>query len=246
MHLKIDGLDTLRAEIGVREIASLIERTARWVDPATFRLLPVWYPEHARRRHFYKANWSEPLTNTNRATKATVHKLEGNTKANQALTLALGLRAATRPNWTCCHLWGVDDEKFQKSNDVVSDHRYYSCVANMVLLPTPMKAFTDAIPEIKAMMRICARNLYGWQCDHESMKAVNEALGQWQDWDAYPSSWPRSSGEKLPMGLVKLTPEIEQQALKRRAAIFSDLEHAGPFYPREAVRSALKYWGISQ
>ena len=44
-----DGLAALRAEIGLREIASLIERTARWVAPETFKLLPVWYPEHARK-----------------------------------------------------------------------------------------------------------------------------------------------------------------------------------------------------
>ena len=48
---ELDGLDALRKEIGLDEIASLIERTARWVAPETFRLLPVWYPKHARRRH---------------------------------------------------------------------------------------------------------------------------------------------------------------------------------------------------
>jgi hypothetical protein len=50
---------------------------------------------------------------------------------------------------------------------------FFSCVGNMVLLPTPLKAFTDTMPEIKSMLRICARNLYGWQCDHESMSAIN-------------------------------------------------------------------------
>ena len=49
-----DGLAALRAEISLREIASLIERTARWVAPETFKLLPVWYPEHARGQPFYK------------------------------------------------------------------------------------------------------------------------------------------------------------------------------------------------
>ena len=168
-----DGLDALRAEIGLAEIASLIERTARWVAPETFRLLPVWFPEHARRRYFYKANWSEPQLNKNRASGNSSHKYEGNNNANQALTLALGLRKATRPNWSCCHLWGVDDASFQKSNDVVSDHRFYSCIGNMVLLPTPLKAFTDAMPDIKVMLRLCARNLNGWQCDHESMVETN-------------------------------------------------------------------------
>jgi hypothetical protein len=61
-----DGLDALRSVMSLREIASLIERTARWVSPDTFRLLPLWFPEHARRGSFYKKNWSEPQMNKNR------------------------------------------------------------------------------------------------------------------------------------------------------------------------------------
>ncbi len=51
-----DGLDAVRAELSLAEIMRLIERTARWVAPETFRLLPVWYPEHSRRGLFYKSN----------------------------------------------------------------------------------------------------------------------------------------------------------------------------------------------
>jgi len=240
-----DGLDALRQEIGIGEITQLIERTARWVAPETFRLLPVWYPEHARRRPFYKANWSEPQMNKSRRTGVSIHKVEGNVFANQALTLALGLRKADRPNWSCCHLWGVDDPTFQQANDVVSDHRFYSCIGNMVLLPTPLKAFTDTMPEVKAMLRICARNLYGWQCDHESMAAVNTALDEWTNWEAYPKSWPREPAERRPLGLVDLSPAIEQLAAKRLSTIRSNLRTAGQFYPREEVLNALGYWGIS-
>ncbi|MBA4233795.1 MAG: hypothetical protein C0465_24785 [Ralstonia sp.] len=240
----IDGLDALRLEIGVGEIARLIERTARWVAPETFRLLPVWYPEHARRRHFYKAGWSEPQMNKSRTTGASVHKAEGNVYANKALTLALGLRQSTRPNWSCCHIWGVDDSTYQKANAVVSDHRFYSCIANMVLLPTPLKAFTDTMPEIKAMLRICARNLYSWQCDHESMAEVNAALDGWNDWASYPESWPRKVGARRPLGVVDLTAEIEKQATRRLATIRQELKTAGEFYPREEVLRALDYWKI--
>jgi len=132
-----DGLDALRKEIGLREIASLIERTARWVSPDTFKLLPLWYPEYARRAFFYNANWSEPRMNTSRTTGSSTHKFEGNIHANEALTLALGLRKNLRPYWSCCHIWGVDDASFQLSNVVVMDRRFFSCVGNMVLLPTP-------------------------------------------------------------------------------------------------------------
>jgi hypothetical protein len=230
----------------VSEIASLIERTARWVARETFELLPVWFPEHSRRSLIYKANWSEPQLNKTHKTGVSVHKLEGNIYANQAITMALGSTKAKRPNWSCCHIWGGDDLTYQKSNDVVSDPRFYSCVGNMVLLPTPLKVFTDSMAEIKAMLRICARNLYGWQCDHESMSAVNVSLDKCIDWSAYPKSWPRKHGEQRPLGIVDLTPTIEKSAARRLATMRNDLQCAGKFYPKDAVRTALAYWGIKQ
>jgi hypothetical protein len=239
-----DGLEALLSVLSLREIASLIERTARWVAPETFGLLPVWFPEHARRGLFYKANWSELQMNTNRATGHSVHKFEGNTHANEALTLALGLKRKLRANWSCCHIWGIDDATYQLSNDVVQDHRFFSCVGNMVLLPTPLKAFTDTMPEVKAMLRICAKNLYGWHCDHEGLTAMHSFLDKWSDWDAYPQSWPKRLHEKRPLGIVELSPTIRASVEKRLAAIRSDLEHAGEYYPRAKVMEALAYWKI--
>lgn len=127
-----DGLKALRAEIGVKEIASLIERTARWVAPEIFRLLPVWFLEHGRGHHFYKGNWSEPQMNTKRATGVSVHKVEGNINANQALTLARGLRQIAAPSLVVLPHLGRR-RAFQKPNEVVEDRRFFSCVANMVL-----------------------------------------------------------------------------------------------------------------
>ena len=239
-----DGLEALRSVMSLREIASLIDRTARWVSPETFRLLPVWFPEHARRGSFYKKNWSEPQMNKNRETGSSVHKAEGNRYANEALTLALGLRKKLRPNWSCCHIWGIDDARYQLSNVVVMDRRFFSCVGNMVLLPTPLKAFTDTMPEVKAMLRICARNLYGWQCDHDNLLATNSALDGWTDWEAYPESWPRTPHQKLPAGVVALTAAIQTSAQKRLDTIRRDLKNAGTYYPRDEVRAALAYWKI--
>src|SRR6266702_2259452 len=88
-----DGLLALQQELQLTEIMRLIERTARWVAPETFRLLPVWFPEYARRVLFYKANWSEPQMNKNRETGASEHKREVNNYANAALTQALGHRS---------------------------------------------------------------------------------------------------------------------------------------------------------
>lgn len=239
-----NGLKALQAVMSVREVASYIERTARWVSPDSFKLLPLWYPEHARKSHFYKENWSAQQMNTNRTTGTTIHKVEGNIYANKALTSALGMAQKDRPSWSSCHIWGVDDATYQKTNLVVMDNRFYSCVGNMVLLPTPLKAFTDTMPEVKAMLRICARNLYGWQCDHDTMIEVNTALGSWIDWQSYPESWPTKPAEKLPLGTVPLNATIINLAKKRKARIKADLQTAGQFYPRETVRAALDYWDI--
>jgi hypothetical protein len=223
----------------------LIERTARWADPETFHLLPVWYPEFARGVYFYKANWSAPQQNKNRRTKVVVHKQEGNRYANQALTHALGLRSDDRPNWSCCHIWSVDDARFQEANAIVQDRRYYSCIANMLLLPAPLKAFTDVMKEVKAMLRICARYVYGWHCDHETMRQNLRTIDAWSDWSAYPKSWPSPDRPTAkPQGIRKIDDKIRQGAARRLAQIRTDLDKAGEHYPREEVRSALAYWGI--
>jgi hypothetical protein len=231
-----DGLEALRSVMSLREIASLMERTARWVSPETFKLLPLWFPEHGRRGLFYKENWSAPQMNKSRATGHSIHKSERNVHANKALTLALGLRSKPRPNWSCCHIWGIDDASFQLSNAIVMDRRFFSCVGNMVLLPTPLKAFTDTMPDVKAMLRICARNLYGWPSEQSEFLATNAAVDQWTDWDSYPQSWPRTPHERLPLGVVPLSTAIRNCARKRLAAIRRDLEDAGAYYPREEVK----------
>ena len=70
-----DGLEVLREQLDLAQIMKLIEGTAMWVDRETFRYLPVWYPDQARGDLMYKANWSEPLHNTNKSTGHKVHKL---------------------------------------------------------------------------------------------------------------------------------------------------------------------------
>jgi hypothetical protein len=234
----------LREELELAEIMRLIERTARWVAPETFRLLPVWFPEYARRVYFYKANWSQPQMNKNRETEISEHKREGNNYANKALTQALGLRSGNRQNWSCCHIWGVDDALYQESNMIAQDRRFYSCVANMVLLPTPLKAFTDTMSEVKAMLRICARNLYGWHCEDESMTEAVAVIDAWGDWSAYPASWPRKRGDEIPPGVMPLNDGIRSDAKARLTRIRHDIEYAGPHYPKEKVREALAYWRI--
>ena len=236
-----DGLDALAKEFELAQVMKLIEQTARWVDPEVFKVMPVWYPESARRAPLYKANWSERLSNTNKGSGESAPKNETNENANRALTLALGLKPDGRTNWSCCHVWGVDDAAYQASNVVVQDPRFYSCVANMVLLPTPLKAFTDSMPEVKMMLRHCAANLYAWRCDHEVLDSSSPD-DDWVQWPAYPKSWPRRAHEKMPLGVRRMNPAIRSNIAARLSKIRNDVEHAGPMYPRKQVRTVLSYW----
>jgi len=233
-----DGLIELQQHLSVKEVARLIAETARWVDPQTFELLPVWFPEYARGKNLHNKNWSEIRRIEKQDSKEVVDKKEGNTQANIALCKALGTTAKERPNWTCCHIWGVDDPTFARRNTVVKDHRFFTCVANMVLLPTPLKAFTDVMPEIKAMLRECSATLYSWKCDHPDLAAVPAASFARTD---FPAAWRRA--ESVP-GVVRINDKIRKAASDRKARIKRELEHAGPYYPREEVRKALSYWKI--
>ena len=239
-----NGIDALNAVLTIGQAMHLIASTARWVDPEIFKLLPVWYPESGRSALMYKKNWTEPLTNTERYSGKSIHKRQGNGNANETLTKALGLRAKDRSDWSCCHIWGNDDPKFQATNLVVRDHRFYTCVANMVLLPTPLKAFTDSMQQVKAMIRICARNLYRWQCDHETLLESNAELDCWDDWEHYPSSWPRNPGDCPPPGIMSMNVHSHDAAKRRWNAIRCQLEEAGPHYPRKKVLEALEYWSL--
>ncbi len=240
-----DGLHELAKHQSLQAIMEVIEKTARWVNPDTFKYLPLWYPEYARGAPLYKVDWETRSTNTNKKTLVSSEKFEGNTRGNTALTQALGLRSKQRPNWSCCHIWGLDDPKYQRGNLVVQDRRFYSCIANMVLLPSPLKAFTDVIPEVKMMLRVCAFQNYGWRCDHEAVSEEAEKVVAWSNWQDYPKTWPKPGQNSTPLGTMPFSDTIRRTADRRMDRIKSDLDNAGTAYPREAVKDALEFWKIS-
>lgn len=207
----LDGLDALRSVLGLREVMSLIERTARWVDPKTFDRPPVWYRERARKVHFFKDNWSQPQMNKSRQTGNSIHKMESNTYANEALTLALGMRSSAvqlvvLPYLGCGRRQVPAVEPRRGGSQILLVRRQHGPASH------PSETFTDTMPEVKAMLRICTCNLCGWPCDHDSVLAGNSALDGWSDWDAYPQSWPRRPREKNPLGVVAFSPTIENAA----------------------------------
>lgn len=172
------------------------------------------------------------------------HKFEGNTTANMALTCALGLRSAERPNWSYCHIWDVGDEAFQQSNTIVQDNRFFSCVGNMVLLPTPLKAFIDVMIEIKMMLRVCSATLYGLTCDDALVSEVAKSVEDWSDWSSNPESWPRPGRKSIPLGTASFSDRVKVVADRRKAKIKQDIANAGVFCPRDDVRAAMNYSGL--
>ena len=201
-------------------VIDLIARTCRWVHPETFRELPVWYPWTARGRPLYEQSWQRRRTNTKRATNQTSDKFEGNVAAADALKSALGVARPRPRNWTVCHVWGYDDPGFKSEGAVVRDPRYFSCVANMVWLPTPLKGFTDALPEIKTMLRICVFHLYGWACEHQSVMADAEVIRSGIVPQGYPATWPSPARpDLLPPGTAALTPAVMQNIRRQKSLI---------------------------
>jgi hypothetical protein len=113
-----DGLSEIKHELPL--VMKMIARAARWVHPETFKALPVWCPDTARGFLRYDARWSRVLRNGKG-----IEKREENIRAAAALVEALGVGRPKPKNWTVCHIWGYDDEKFAGTSNVVKDPRYY-------------------------------------------------------------------------------------------------------------------------
>lgn len=239
-----DGNDALRDDIPA--VVELIERTTRWVHPLTFKALPVWAPQSARGRALYDASWSRQYTNTSRTTKITSPKFEGNIAASDALIAALGVGTPKPKNWTVCHIWGYDDPEFAQQGSVTRNPRYFSCVGNMVWLPTPLKGFTDALPEVKSILRVCAFHLYGWACEDPSVAPEAKRIREGYVPAHYPNTWPSSLRPGLlPAGTAPFSARIEREIAKRKAVIKRDLANADFLhYPRDGVRDVLEFWKI--
>ena len=238
-----DGNDEIRDQIPL--VVEMIAKTARWVHPDTFHALPIWCPWAARGRQLYDAAWSRKYTNTKRATGTSSDKVEGNNTAKGALVRAFGCSNAPK-NWTVCHIWGYDDDTFATQGAVVQDPRYFSCVGNMVWLPTPLKGFTDALPAIKTILRACAFHLYGWACEHESVTKQTAEIRSGMLPDGYPSSWPTATERTLPLGTApyskRVMKAIDEQKERIRSAVANEsLVH----FPRTEVSEVLRFWNVT-
>ena len=221
-------------------------RTARWVNPETFRRLPVWYPYIARGHRLFDKTWTNQYQNKKRATGETSGKTEPNIAAGKALVNALGVSRPKPRNWTVCHVWGYDDPAFAAGGSIVRDPRYYSCIGNMIWLPTPLKSFTDSLPEIKLMLRTCAFYMYGWACEHETSAADAHCIRSGEMPTHYPTDWPGPEQRRiLPPGTAEFTPEVEASIARQKLKIKNMLaDESLVNFPHESVRDVLIFWKI--
>lgn len=234
-----DGLDTIQPYL--THVVEMIVSTIRWVHPDTFRALPIWYPETARRLPQYDARWEQQYVNGQRSAPRT----ESNEHAARALVDALDIRGSRPRHWDVCHIWGYDDATHSKSGSVVCDRRFYSCVGNMVLLPTPLKGFTDTVPDIKAMLRTCAYYLYGWVCEHHEAQRTAESIRSGKIPEGYPYVWPTAERRVLPPGTAPYSPRVAQAVEKRKCEIATALfDFTLDNYPHDEVQDVLDFWKV--
>ncbi|MCX6952971.1 MAG: hypothetical protein NTV51_12515 [Verrucomicrobia bacterium] len=240
MNALNDGLAELAAACAEEKInlLALIGRTARWVHPDVFRELPVWYPERWRRQPAANSAFTKILTNTNPRSKRVEEMTEANIYAERALVAALGLRLGEKPcNWSVCHIWGIDDPGFTKPNTIVQDGKFYSCVGNMILLPTPLKGLTDSDPEAKESLRVRAFELYRWVCPIDDAPELGRKISEGWRPERYPAVWRDPELSSLAIDFAQA----------RKAEILRQLTASpGPLYPTETVRSAVGYWTAFQ
>ncbi len=233
-----DGLAEIERELPL--VMSMIARTARWVHPDTFKTLPIWCPDIARGMVRYDAAWSRALVSAKGVTK-----VEENIRAGNALVEALGVQRPKPRNWTVCHIWGYDDERFAGRSNVVQDPRYYSCIGNMTWLPTPLKGFTDAVPQIKDCLRVCAFHLYGWACEHDDFSDAAAKVRSGTIPEGYPPEWPSANRQVLPPGTAPFSERVKASIAKRWAKIRQQLNNTGlEHYPHSAVLDVLAFWKV--
>jgi len=235
----IDGLEILQSAFTSRnfDILPVILETARWTSPDLFESMPVWFPEYWRHAPLYKESWSERKLNKGKL------KHEENNQAAAALKIALG--HSNWVNWTCCHLWGSDG--FKEQNQIVTDSRYYSCLANMIYLPTPLKAFTDASPQIKFALRVVAFHLYGWICDHPQVNNEASLILSGNVPLNYPDHYPHPNKRILPSEkyIAPFDERLQVKVRLRKEKLRQDLSDLSLIYfPRETVQSTLKHWNV--
>ncbi len=224
-----DGLEFFGKHADPRTLSELLGACTIWIDPKCHELLPVWSPYSYRKAPLYKANWKDRQTNKDEP------KSEGNVEAGKAQNKYLGIigtNKESRPNWACCHIWGNDDPSFQADHAEVNDPRYFTCPANMVLVPSPLKTFTDTIPEVKSALRYASSILYGFSPENRDEPDASAASSY------LPDIWRKPETIRF----VPINDRIIAHLTERVEKLAQLQESAGENYPRRGVAEVISYW----
>lgn len=172
------------------DLSSLLAETAIWASPEVFQLLKsenahaTWYPM-ARRAYEKRGE--------KKGQRVGDVRLDDNTYANVAIKRAVGRTGCIR-NVHACHVWPR----------TAYDQRYYTCIANLVLLPRSIAGLSDHHPPMTAALQYRSFDLYGWY--------PAEIAGEPQSPPVKPPAYPTNWREPEP-----ITPEI-RDAVRRRSA----------------------------
>jgi hypothetical protein len=115
----------------------------------------------------------------------------------------------------------------------------------MVWLPTPLKGFTDCVPEIKSMLRTCCFYLYNWACEHDDVKEQATKIRSGLIPSGYPNEWPAPGRSCLPPGTAPFTDPVKKAIEKRKTELRRMLTNESlANFPRKEVMEVLESWKI--
>ncbi len=127
------------------DLAILVAETSLWASPEFHRLLVAengtgaFFPYHRR----FKEGIGETLLPDEIADK--------NSYAKHAIMQAVGIPRGHQKGFDACHIWPLT------SNDA----RYYTVLANLVLLPSALHGLADNTPAIRHALQFRSYELYG-------------------------------------------------------------------------------------
>jgi hypothetical protein len=164
----IDGNEILEQALESLEIdlASLIASASIWANPEVFSILKsdnsfgTYYP-NTRRYKKGKGEEKGEIINGIR--------LDDNTYANFAIKKSIG-HDREAPNFMTCHIWP----------DTCYDHRYHTCIANIVLIPKAISGLSDHDSLTIRCLKYRSFELYGWHPQEENKPTKP---------DNYPEFW---------------------------------------------------------
>ena len=123
-------------------LSTLVAETAIWANPNMHDGTP-WYPNTRRCRTAQGEKRGQILDGV---------KLDDNTYAYQAIKRAVGIPNNCLVGFEACHIWP----------NTCYDPRYYTTIANLVLIPRAIAGVSDHDPEVQAVLQYRSYELYGW------------------------------------------------------------------------------------